>query len=372
MKPALLFATLLLCGAVLRAQDAPASTEAPWTSTITMRGLVSSSYSYNLNDPSSRTNTYRIFDQKDRSFTLDEAELVIQRDAAAAGEVGFRMELLTGTVMPKMTASSGLFGGTNIDLPQAYVRYVAPLGSGLTVDAGKFATIAGYEVIDGPDGWNDNATRSFLFGYAVPFTHTGVRFGYGFSDAFSATMLLVNGWDNAVDNNNASTIGLQLALTPASAVKVFVNALYGAERGPGDMRSLADLVATWAVSERFTVGVNGDYGSDRNAAGADEDATWSGGALYLRWALHERFALALRGEHFDDPDGFRTGTAQTLQSVTLTPEFRPSPGFVFRADLRCDFSDQEVFESGDSAAAGSTTAPVKTQPTVLLQAMYVF
>lgn len=30
-----------------------------------------------------------------------------------------------------------------------YARYVAPIGSGLTVDAGKFATHMGYEVIGG-------------------------------------------------------------------------------------------------------------------------------------------------------------------------------------------------------------------------------
>jgi hypothetical protein len=366
IKPLLLIAALLFGAATIRAQ------EAPWSSKITMRGLVSASYGYNFNDPASRTNTLRVFDQKDRSFTLDEAELVVQRDASAPGEVGFRMEILTGTVMPRVTASSGLFGNTNIDLPQAFVRYVAPLGSGLSVDAGKFATIAGYEVVDGPDGWNDNASRSFLCGYAMPFTHTGLRMGYGISDIVSATLLVANGWDNAVDNNNASTVGAQIALSPTAGVKVFVNGLYGAERGPGDMRSLADLVASWAVTERFTLAINGDYGSDRNGAGPDEDATWSGGALFLRYGISEHFALSLRGEQFSDPDGFRTGTKQTLQSVTLTPEFRPSPGFVLRADLRCDFSDTEVFEKGDSFEAGSTTPSVKQQPTVLLQALFVF
>ena len=37
----------------------------------------------------------------------------------------------------------------------------APCGSGLRFDAGKFITHHGYEVIEGYDGWNDNATHSF-------------------------------------------------------------------------------------------------------------------------------------------------------------------------------------------------------------------
>jgi hypothetical protein len=33
----------------------------------------------------------------------------------------------------------------------------------------------GYEVGEGPDGYNDNASHSFLFGWAIPITHTGLR-----------------------------------------------------------------------------------------------------------------------------------------------------------------------------------------------------
>jgi hypothetical protein len=37
-------------------------------------------------------------------------------------------------------------------------------------------TLAGYEVIE---AWKDpNITRSILFGFAIPFTHTGIRANY--------------------------------------------------------------------------------------------------------------------------------------------------------------------------------------------------
>ena len=65
----------------------------------------------------------------------------------------------------------------------------------------------GYELIDGYDGYNDNATRSFSFGYAIPFTHTGLKAAYAFSDQLTAMLMLVNGWDNAKDNNSSKSAG---------------------------------------------------------------------------------------------------------------------------------------------------------------------
>ncbi len=43
----------------------------------------------------------------------------------------------------------------------------------MQIDAGKFVTPIGAEVIESQDNWN--YTRSTLFGYAIPFYHTGLR-----------------------------------------------------------------------------------------------------------------------------------------------------------------------------------------------------
>ena len=86
-----------------------------------------------------------------------------------------------------MSAAAGFFRDASgkaqdFDLQQAFVSYITPVGSGLRFDAGKFVTNHGYELIDGYDGYNDNATRSFSFGYGIPFTHTGIKAAYTFSD----------------------------------------------------------------------------------------------------------------------------------------------------------------------------------------------
>ena len=48
-----------------------------------------------------------------------------------------------------------------------------PSRGGLTLKMGKFTTPMGFEVIEAPEQ-PAAVSRSFLFGYAIPFTHTGV------------------------------------------------------------------------------------------------------------------------------------------------------------------------------------------------------
>ena len=173
-----------------RRPAAPA-TPAPWYAQISVNGLVSASYVGNVNSPSSGTNQFRVFDTRSDTFALDVAELVVQRSVSAPGDAGFRVDLTFGSLIPKVTAAAGLFRDENgvagsFDLQQAYFSYIAPAGRGLRIDAGKFTTYLGYEVIEGYDGYNDNHSHSFLFGYAQPITHTGLRVSYPFSGAVSA------------------------------------------------------------------------------------------------------------------------------------------------------------------------------------------
>ncbi|MFA6233512.1 MAG: outer membrane beta-barrel protein [Bacteroidota bacterium] len=347
--PVALFALIILSSAALHAQDAR------WYESVEMQGFLSTSFIYNLNTPASGENGFRIFDRHHNSFNLDVFQLVLKRDAAKAGEAGFRFDGIVGQI-PMYTASSGLFGGQNIDVLQAYARYIVPVGSGLTLDGGKFLTHMGYEVIEGRDGWNDNFSRSYCFGYAIPYAHTGLRARYGFGQSVSAMLMLANGWDNAVENNSNKTVGAQLAVTPAAGLSIFANAIYGTEGSHDNSNntSVIDLVAVWSPATLITIGANVDLGSAQGAAADGTDAAWTGLAGYLRLNFSEAFALSLRAERFDDADGIRTGGVQKLTGITVTPEYRPTDHLILRAEFRMDSSDKEVFEDGDSKVNPST------------------
>ena len=360
------------------AQAGPPAEPAPWYKQISVNGLVSASYVGNFNSPPSGTNQFRVFDVRADSLTLDVAELVVQRSVSAPGEAGFRVDLTFGSLVPKVTAAAGLFRDDNgvagsFDLQQAFLSYVAPAGRGLRIDAGKFTTYLGYEVIEGYDGYNDNHSHSFLFGYAQPITHTGVRISYPFSAAVSAQLYLVNGWDNAVDNNTGKSIGAQLGLTPSSRLSVFLNYLGGPEQpdNRSNLRHAFDVVATLKATPILTLAANYDYGRESSvvlagtAGGGTADASWEGIAGYGRVTLSPRAALTFRAEWFDDPQGARTGYAQSLREFTITPEFKPHPHLVVRGDLRRDWSNRNVFERSDGTYGQS-------QVTLSLNGIFVF
>ncbi|MCC6406686.1 MAG: porin [Planctomycetes bacterium] len=337
--------------------------ESHWYDDITINGFAEVSWSHDFNSPDSGTNALRVFDLDDDEVDVDAAELVIQRPIGTPGELGFRVDAVTGTHVPKVSAASGLFRDSDtgeahdFDLQQVLGSWIAPVGSGLRLDVGKFVTPFGYEVIEGYDGYNDNQSRGFLFGYGMPFTHTGLRAGYTFSESVGASLLLVQGWDNWTDNNDAKSIGVQFALTPAPDWTVYLNALGGPEQADDshDNRYLYGATGTWRASETVTVGIDTLYGTEEGVLSGGKSASWSGGAGYCRYRFSDTFALALRGELFDDSDGARTGTAQTLESLTLTPEWKLGEHCVLRGDLRGDWSDEDVFEDHSSVTGSRTT-----------------
>ena len=161
-------------------------------------------------------NDLRVFDHKANSFTLDLAQIVLFRDTTAIDSSGYKIKLSAGEIA-KWIHARGLSGAPldraqdgqdtdAIDLTEAYVSYLAPVGRGLRFDFGKMVTYFGSEVIEAKD--DPNYSRSLLFDFAIPFTHTGLKTSYALSAALSASLYIVNGWDNADDNNAAQPLGI--------------------------------------------------------------------------------------------------------------------------------------------------------------------
>ena len=298
---------------------------------------------------------------------MDVAEVVLQKAISKPGEAGFRVDLVAGSSIPRVSSSLGLLQGQDVDLQQAFVSWIAPVGRGLRLDAGKFVTHFGYEVIDGYDGYNDNATRSFLFGYTIPFTHTGLKASYTFSDQLAGMFEICNGWDVARDNNSSKSLGLQLTWTPSKTVTVYGNVMTGPERANvnSDPRNLFNVVAQWKLTDLTVFTLDAVTGSEKGAVTPGETASWSGIAGYARLGISDAFAFCLRAEYFKDSDGARTGTIQKLTEVTVTPEAKVTAHLILRGDLRVDWSDADVFSKKGGVFKGDQT-------TVLLNAIYLF
>ena len=350
-------------------------------------------YTYNGNagtaNGDSEQNDFRVFDHKANSFTLDLAQIVFVKDPAL-GNAGYKLKLSAGETA-KWIHSRGLSGapltapqageGTDsFDVTEAYISYNAAVGKGLRFDLGKFATFFGAEVIEAID--NPNYSRSFLFNYAIPFTHTGLKASYAFSDALSASFHIVNGWDESTDNNRGKSYGVSVTYTPAELFSLTVNGMTGPEQdeqGPNaptvgssssNTRNMLDLIATIKPVKPLSIILNYDDGSEDNVpgtllpSGISGDAKWNGLAGIVKYDFNDKYSAAVRAEYFDDKDGVRTGTVQKLKEVTVTPEIRLSGGVILRPEYRHDWSDKQSFDIVGGAATK------KSQDTIALGVMY--
>ena len=308
-----------------------------------LMGFVDTYYSYNFNTPKAPCatvggvaifNCLHNFDVAHNSFSLNLAELALEKKPTADSRGGYRIDLDYGSAAA-IVAGFDPGGSTYQNIQQAYVSYLAPAGKGtLQWDFGKFVTPAGNEVIETKDNWN--YSRSLLFALAVPYYHMGVRAAYSPNDKITVTGFLFNGWNNSVDNNGGKSVGLSFMGKPSGNLTIVENYIGGPET-TGDntgWRHLSDTIVTYAVNKVSSVAFNYDFGKDQNS-----NQTWQGAALYYKYQANGWFAVVPRYEYLKDKDGFMTGTSQNLQEFTLTAEFKHRDGVMMRVEYRGDFSN---------------------------------
>ncbi|OGW80276.1 MAG: hypothetical protein A2Z83_02580 [Omnitrophica bacterium GWA2_52_8] len=329
---------------------------------INMGGYVDVQFNNNFNQPegTTGTNTLRVFDTDDGSFTVNSTELWFEKAAHEIGEAGFRIDLQLGEDADVVNADNS--GDTGkIDLQQAYVEYIAGLGifegnsvlpDRINIKAGRFATLAGLEVIESPDNWT--ISRSVMFGFGLPFTHTGVRTNFGLFDNFFDVYFGVNnGWDQAVDQNSEKTMEWGLGYDPLENVNVFHAIYLGQERPSGagsdneGNRFLWTNVVTWDATDALQFAQEFNYGTDRNRLDTT-NVTWYGTALNSRYQFTDKFAMAYRFEWFHDNGDTRT-TTDSYVGNTFTAEYKLNSNLLARGEVRWDRTDEDRRFAGESS-----------------------
>jgi hypothetical protein len=325
-------------------------------------GLVDGYFGYNFNHPSGDAQL-RNFDTKHDQFALNLLKLTLEKKPDPDSRLGYRMDLAYGPAMEIVHSSEPGGQGIFRNIEQAYVSYLAPVGKGLQLDFGKFVTPFGAEVIETKDNWN--YSRSLLFALAIPYYHAGLRANYTFNDKFSLNAMVVNGWNNVVDNNHGKSFHIQAVIKPNAKWTITQNYMAGPEQpnNDHDWRHLFDTTVAYNVTPAVSLMANYDYGMDR-VAGAR--VHWTGIAGYLRYQANKWLALSPRFEWYNDADGFTTGTAQTVKEFTMTSEQKIKGALLTRFEYRHDFSDRPFF-------IRQTFDPlVKAQSTLTLGISYAF
>jgi putative OmpL-like beta-barrel porin-2 len=330
---------------------------------ITFTGLVDVYYSNNFNNPASGDNQLYYTNPNSKGFGLNQAKLEIEANPIKDIPVGVRADIWFGS--GARLFREGLEPGPLEDviyLQQAYGYYQFKNGSQL--DVGLFGTIAGLEVAESHLNWN--YSRGLLWAWNEPFSHMGAKYTTPITDTLSATVMLVNGFDNARDNNSGKSYGVQGSWAPNDHFNTTLTWIQGPENSGTNEGWQKDL--SWnfyaKLHERFEIMTNYDsiWGANPDGTG---QLSWGLGG-YARINLADKWAVSQRFEYFDDSEARSTGVDQILKEYTATLEFKPLNQLVTRLEYRRDWSTTQFFDRGN------TPSSANNQDTLSLGLMYIF
>jgi len=284
------------------------------------------------------------------SFALDQVWFEVERPIDEENRAGFRLDTVYGKTGALLNGGGPNNRDSNRDdssiyIVQGYVQYLAPIGDGLTLKAGKFSTPIGYEVAG--TIYNQNITRGNVWNLLEPIDHIGVTGGYAFGDSgFDVMGGVVNGFKpNDPDNNESKSIIGHLGWANET-LSVGVNGIYGNENTASseNARTVLNGVVKFNPTDRLALFVNGDYATMANDGNAKAWGIATGG----RFGITDRTGISLRGEYVADNGNY-------LGFCAL-----PNSDYLYGSDDNCGGSsvDYETFAVATDVKIFGITATV--------------
>ncbi len=337
----------------------------------TLNVVLDTYYGYNFNDPIGRVNLLHPYDVSSNAFSLNQAGLILDSEPETdkGKRWGFRLDFQYGQATQSLQGNPANEPRPEIyrDIFQAYGSYVLPVGKGLRVDVGKFASSLGMEGTYTKDQMN--YSRSFWF-TALPFYHMGVRANYAVNDVVAVSYWLVNGTQQTEPFNGYKDEFFGLALTPRKNFSWNLNYYLGQEHpdvlyfpnggappnaptlqgvpfepianAPQGKLHIFDTYLNWQASSKWTIAGEADYEVQRLYESSSPSHT-DGGALYLQYQLTPRLSFAGRAEYLSDRGGMFSNLTQALKETTGTAKYQLANGFDVFGEWRRDFSNEPFF-----------------------------
>jgi hypothetical protein len=318
----------------------PAPPPEPPARRVTWGGTADLYASVGPGRPWTGRNTLRAFDVEDRDAEIAFAEVWVQ---CARKPFGFRLDVDAGETAELVNAFEPARGKAWEHVQQAFVSVDLSRSGSWWLDAGKWVTPAGAEVIEAKDNWL--YSRGLLFNWAIPFYHAGIRVTHSIGGADYVMVHVNRGWNAVGDPGGSPGGGVTVSRALDRGWTVTGNYLGSDEaslRGGRSWLHLADLVLLWQQPD-------GKWSSTVNVDVAHQaGATWHGLSVQGRRALTSRDALTGRLEYLTDGSGRQFGQAMTATSATLGWSREWIDHLSTRAEYRHDMSTKDIFPSDDA------------------------
>ena len=294
-----------------------------WASSIKLGFQIDGGITANPDDPRSRRNFGRLFDDNANRPVLNQAMMTVSRDVdpkATSVDIGFKLQAFYGSDA-RIVHTLGVFDQLIHDRNQLTVteaslsvRLPDLFAGGLDIKAGMYPTPLGFELIDPKT--NPFYSHSYIFNYGLPFKHVGALATAHVSDTIDLYLGIDSGTNTGIgygtgDNNNRpggiAGIGWN---APGGKFTVLALTHMGPENSKRNtpfandaMRYYNDVVTTWKTTEKLTLTAEFNYARDD---GFNADAY--GVAGYASYALSDALTLNGRAEVFRDNQNFFVST----------------------------------------------------------------
>ena len=347
-------------------------------------------YEYNFNRPPGRVNDLRAYDVLSNVISINQADVIfaLDPDVSKGRRYGVRLDLQFGQATDTLQGNPANEPRPSIyqNIFQAYGTYVVPVGSGLNLDFGKWASSLGVEGNYTKD--QQDYTRSFYF-YFLPFYHEGVRASYHVNDKLAVNYWVVNGTNQPEPTNGYKDELFGFVLTPNKKVTWTSNYYLGQEHpdnvqatgcpvpeqpglcvapinpAPNGKLHIFDNYVNVQATPKLAFTGEADYEIQRlwaHAAPGESSAPShvTGGAGYAQYQLTPRSSLAARGEYLSDRGGLFSNRTQALKEATGTYKYNLGDGFDTFLEFRRDWSNQNYFNTHNvgSPSDHQTTATI--------------
>lgn len=224
---------------------------------------------------------------------------------------------------------------------RANMSYLAPVGNGLTITAGLFNSLMGYESLYAKD--NANYTRSWIADN-TPYMMFGVNAQYPLNDTLTVTAFVVNSYYHLAHPNDLPSYGGRW-IWKAMPRLTLTQTLYG---GPDQTETSLEFwrvygnhILEWRGDD-VTVAASFDIGTESIAIQPGRPRTFvMGGNMVVRWHITGPWSVVLRPEFYWDRNGRWTGSEQFVKAITSTVEYTLPykwTNMVVRAEHRYDDS----------------------------------
>ena len=276
---------------------------------------------------------YTDFNSRESSFGLDQSEIDLAKTFSNKASLQADIEFLSdGT------------GGFDLDLEQGFLSYNPGQSNNWTFTFGKFNAPIGFELLDPPDMFQ--YSHALVFDLGLPTNLTGLSVSNQLSSKVDWVFYVVNGWDVNSDNNKEKTFGTRWGYTPRDNFGIGLSVICGAERDDNNSsrRTVLDFDLSWQLTPLWMIGGEYNYGMETKALANGTDGCWDGFLLMTKVDLSEISAITFRLDYFNDNDGLRTGEAQTLTALCVSPSVAIVDGLAGLFELRYDCSSIKSFE----------------------------